>query len=241
MRSGRLVFFLGLAAALAIGIGLRLSTREQLTAGGRARPLSSDDNYHLRRARFAAAHYPRTIIFDPLMNFPRGGVAIWPPLFDVALATPARLFHGAGASPDQVERGALWVPVAFAAGAILFAGLLGRLVAGQAAGVVLALFLAVCPGHILWTQYGHTDQHVAESFFGLLVLWLFLRSRERTTAASEIAVGAALAAAILAWQGAIYWGAIFALALILEAVWTRRSVFREAVNVLGLSALLLAI
>src|SRR6266542_3130761 len=95
MRWRRLVFFLGLTAALAIGIGLRLSTRRQLTAGGRARALTSDDDYHLRRARFAAAHYPRTIIFDPLMNFPRGGVAIWPPLFDVALATPARLFHGA--------------------------------------------------------------------------------------------------------------------------------------------------
>jgi dolichyl-diphosphooligosaccharide--protein glycosyltransferase len=152
MRSRRLVFFLGLAAAVAIGVGLRLSTRKQLTAGGRARALTSDDDYHLRRARFAAAHYPRTIIFDPLMNFPQGGVAIWPPLFDVALATPARLLHGANASPVEVERWALWVPVAFAAGAILLAGLLGGLVAGRAAGVVLALLVAISPGHILWTQ-----------------------------------------------------------------------------------------
>src|SRR6266545_6825973 len=252
MRWRRLVFFLGLAAALAIGIGLRLSTRKQLTAGGRARALTSDDNYHLRRARFAAAHYPRTIIFDPLMNFPRGGVAIWPPLFDVALATPARLFHGAGASPDQVERGALWVPVAFAAGAILFAGLLGRLVAGQAAGVVLALFVAVSPGHILWTQYGHTDQHVAESFFGLLVLWLFLRSRDvfplsprerdgvRGQLIAELLTGLALALAVLAWQGAIFWGAIIALSLLLEAVATRESVLRPAILILGVAALVTA-
>ena len=106
MRSRRALFLLGLAAALAIGVGLRLSTRKQLTVGGRARALTSDDDYHLRRARFAAAHYPRTIIFDPLMNFPQGGVCIWPPLFDVALATPARLLNGADASPAQVER--LW-------------------------------------------------------------------------------------------------------------------------------------
>ncbi|HYV40757.1 MAG TPA: STT3 domain-containing protein [Thermoanaerobaculia bacterium] len=260
MRGRRLVFFFGLAAALAIGIGLRLSTRKQLTAGGRARALTSDDHYHLRRARFAAAHYPRTIIFDPLMNFPRGGVAIWPPLFDVALATPARLLHGAGASPDQVERGALWVPVAFAAGAILFAGLLGRLVAGQAAGVVLALFVAVSPGHILWTQYGHTDQHVAESFFGLLVLWLFLKSRFQIPDSrfqeapgarhapwnlepgiwNEISTGAALALAVLAWQGAIFWGAIIALSLLLEAVATRESVLRPAILILGVAALVTA-
>ena len=230
MASRRLVFILGLAAALAIGVGLRLSTRKQLNAGGRARPLSSDDNYHLRRARFAAAHYPRTIVFDPLMNFPQGGVAIWPPLFDVALATPARLLHGAKASPDEIERGALWVPVAFAAGAILLAGLLGELVAGPTAGVALALFVAISPGHILWTQYGHTDQHVAESFFGLLVLWLFLRSREdvalsppadggeRGQLFAEVLTGVALALAVLAWQGAIFWGAIIALSLFLEAV-----------------------
>jgi asparagine N-glycosylation enzyme membrane subunit Stt3 len=249
MRLRRLAFFFGLAAALAIGIGLRLSTRKQLTAGSRARALTSDDNYHLRRARFAAAHYPRTIIFDPLMNFPRGGVAIWPPLFDVALATPARLLHGAGASPEEVERGALWVPVAFAAGAILLAGLLGRLVAGRAAGVALALFVAISPGHILWTQYGHTDQHVAESFFGLLVLFLYLRSRDvfplspresdgvRGQLFAELLASFALALAVLTWQGAIFWGAIIALSLFLEAVATRESVLRPALLVLGVAAL----
>src|SRR5207249_5590134 len=146
MRLRRALFLLGLAAAIAIGIGLRLSTKQQLTAGGRSRALTSDDNYHLRRARFAAAHYPRTIVFDPLMNFPKGGVAIWPPLFDVALATPARLLLGASASPDQVERGALWVPLAFAAGSILLAGLLGELVPGPTAGAAPALLVAISPG-----------------------------------------------------------------------------------------------
>src|SRR6266536_237639 len=260
MTSRRGLFLLGLAAALAIGIGLRLSTRKQLAAGSRARALTSDDNYHLRRARFAAAHYPRTIIFDPLMNFPRGGVAIWPPLFDVALATPARLLHGAGASPEEVERGALWVPVAFATGAILLAGLLGKLVAGRAAGVALALFVAISPGHILWTQYGHTDQHVAESFFGLLVFWLFLRNRSQVSGFrfqeepetrgapwnlepgiwNQVLTGFALALAVLAWQGAIFWGAIIALSLFLEAVATRESVFRPALLVLGIAALVTA-
>jgi asparagine N-glycosylation enzyme membrane subunit Stt3 len=260
MRSRRLVFLFGLAAALAIGVALRLSTREQLTSGGRARALTSDDNYHLRRARFAAAHYPRTIIFDPLMNFPQGGVGIWPPLFDVALATPARLLDGASAAPGDVERRAAWVPLVFAAGSILLAGLLGRLAAGDIAGAALALFVAVSPGHILWTQYGHTDQHVAESFFGLLVLWLYLRTRFQVSSSrfqeeagdrhalwnlepgtwNEIFTGVALALAVLAWQGAIYWGAVIALSLFLEAVVTRKSVLRPASLVLGGSALLTA-
>jgi asparagine N-glycosylation enzyme membrane subunit Stt3 len=247
MTPRRAFFLLGLAAALVLGVALRLSTRAQLSAGSRVHALTVDDHYHLRRARFAVARYPRTILFDPLMNFPQGGVPIWPPLFDVALATPARLLHGSGASADAIERGAAWVPIFFASGAILFAGLLGAEILGPLAGVVVACFVAVCPGHILWTQYGHTDQHVAESFFGLLVLWLFVASRnralpERESGAMpwEAATGVALALATLAWQGAIYWGAIFALSLFLEAVRTRASVFRAAALVLGLSAVLVA-
>ena len=103
MRAG---FLLGLAAAVLLGGLLRLGTRAEVNEGGRFRPMTPDDNYHLRRARFAVAHYPRTILFDPLMNFPAGGVPIWPPLYDVLLATPARVFEGSSATPDGIERAA---------------------------------------------------------------------------------------------------------------------------------------
>jgi asparagine N-glycosylation enzyme membrane subunit Stt3 len=143
------------------------------------------------------------------MNFPAGAVAIWPPLYDLALALPARVAHGAAATKEEVERGAAWVPVALAAGAIALAGVLGRRVRGAVAGAALALFVAVCPAHVLWTQYAHTDQHVAESLCGLAALVVFLASRARPEAAGqpsrEIAAGLALAVAVLAWQGAIYW------------------------------------
>jgi dolichyl-diphosphooligosaccharide--protein glycosyltransferase len=243
MTFRRSLFWAGVAAAIALGVFLRLGTRAQVADGRRVHGLTVDDHYHLRRARFAVAHYPRTILFDPLMDFPNGGVPIWPPLFDVALATPSVLLHGSSAAPDAIEREAAWVPVFFAAGAILLAGLFGKEVFGEIGGVAVALFVAVCPGHILWTQYAHTDQHVAESFFGLLVLWLFVasKSREAKRPAWEIATGIALALATLAWQGAIYWGAIFALSLFLEAVLTRSSVFASTVRVLGVSAALVGL
>ncbi|MEO8430186.1 MAG: STT3 domain-containing protein [Acidobacteriota bacterium] len=220
---------------------MRLSTRAQLAAGPRVRALGSDDNYHLRRARFAVAHFPRTIVFDPLMNFPSGGVPIWPPLHDLLLAAPSRLLHGPAAPAAAVERGAAWVPPVLAAATIVLAGVLAGTIAGPAGGAIAALFLAVCPGHILWTQYGHTDQHVSESFFGTLAFVLWIRSRGRQEeprrgAAREALAGLALAAAVLAWQGGIYWGAIFALGLVLEAARTRASVLRPAVLGLGLAA-----
>jgi asparagine N-glycosylation enzyme membrane subunit Stt3 len=240
MSRRTILFWIGVAVAVVIGVRLRLYTKAQLQYPGGVRAVGSDDVYHLRRARFAVAHFPRTILLDPFMNFPDGGVPIWPPLFDLALAAPARVFDGPGASAGAIERRAAWVPLVFAAGSILLAGLLGRRLMGEAAGAAAALFLAVCPAHLLWTQYGHTDQHVAESFFGLLVLVLFLSGRDepesRRKLRQEVWTGLALGAAVLAWQGAIYWGAVVALSLFLEAAGTRRSVFREAAVTLGLAA-----
>jgi dolichyl-phosphooligosaccharide-protein glycotransferase len=236
----RLVLALGIVAAVALGTAARLHTRADADAGDRVHPLDSDSAYHLRRARFAAAHFPRTILFDPLMNFPAGGVAIWPPAFDLALALPARLTHGPGASAGEVERSAAWVPVAFAAGSMVLLGLLASRLYGPGAGAAAALFLALCPGHVLWTQYAHTDQHAAESFCGLLVLLLFLRSREDPSrpgaAAREAAAGAALALAVVTWQGAIYWAAIFALVLAVESARGVSVVRRAAIWTLGLPA-----
>src|SRR4029453_14480997 len=102
----RAVFLVGLRAPILLGVAFRLHTRTAASQGDTVHPLDSDSAYHLRRARFAAANFPRTILFDPLMNFPDGGVAIWPPLFDLALAAPARLAGGAGPSPASAARGA---------------------------------------------------------------------------------------------------------------------------------------
>jgi asparagine N-glycosylation enzyme membrane subunit Stt3 len=174
------------------------------------------------------------------MNVPSGAVVFWPPIYARALALPARPPHGADAPREAVERGAAWVPLLFAAGAIVAAGLLGRRHSGAAAGAATALFVALSPAHVLWSQYGHVEQHVAESFFGLTALVAYLASREKPgepgNARREAAAGIALALAVLAWQGAIYWGAVFALALFLESLRTRQSVFRAALSTLALPA-----
>jgi dolichyl-phosphooligosaccharide-protein glycotransferase len=245
MASKRAVFLLGLALAVVLGTALRLGTYRQLQDGSRTRAVSSDDYYHLRRARFAVAHFPRTIFFDPLMNFPAGGVPIWPPLYDLSLAAPSLLLHGPQAPEAAIEREAAGVPLLFAAGTIVLAGLLARRIYGPLAGVATALFVAVSPGHILWSQYGHVEQHVAESFFGVAVLGAYVASRERPSAPGnarrEAAAGVTLALAVLAWQGAVYWGAIFAVALFLESLRTRAVVFRAAVLTLALPAALVAL
>src|SRR6266545_6090041 len=152
MASRRAVFLLGLAAAVSVGTLLRLSTYRELHDGPRTRAVSDDDYYHLRRARFAVQNFPRTLLFDPLMNFPLGGVSIWPPLFDLALAAPSRVLHGRDASREAIEREAAWVPLVSAAATVALAGLLAVRLYGTLAGAAAALFVALSPGHILWRE-----------------------------------------------------------------------------------------
>jgi asparagine N-glycosylation enzyme membrane subunit Stt3 len=197
---------------------------------------SPDCVYHLRRARFAVANFPKTIIRDPLINFPEGGICIWPPLFDVALALPARMIRGAHAEPAEIERLAFWVPLVFAGGAILAAGLAG-LALRKRLGAIAALSVAVCPGFLQYSQFGHTDQHVAEAFWGFLSLAFFLRASRRDSLREGILSGLCLTAAVLTWQGAIFWAGLYAGALA-AALWRGRPerTLRRAFPALGLPA-----
>ena len=172
-----------------------------------------------------------------MTNFPFGGSPIWPPLFDLIVAAPARLLYGPEATAGQVERAAAWVPPVLAALTVGLAALFGREVWGAAAGVVLALFVALAPGHVNWSQYGHVDQHVLESLTAMLLLWLFVRSRRRASVGAEVAAGAALALAVLSWQGAVYWAGILAVVLLIASL-RGENVLRPALTTLGLASVL---
>lgn len=227
-------------AAVAAGIALRLCTVSQVVGAGRARALTPDCAYHLRRARFALAGFPRTIVFDPLINFPQGGICIWPPLFDLALAAPARLLGISPSQPGPIERTAAIVPLLFAALAIVAAGAAG-LSARRRFGVAAAVFVALCTGHLHYSQFGQTDQHVAESCFGFWTLALFLRSCRRRSRVTEVLTGVSLAAAVLTWQGAIFWAPLLGVAILAGARNRPGSVdLRRPLLILGVPAALVA-
>ncbi|PYQ34563.1 MAG: hypothetical protein DMF55_09155, partial [Acidobacteria bacterium] len=157
---------------------------------------------------------------------------------------PSRILHGPYASREAIEREAAWVPLVLGLATVVVAGLLAARLYGALAGALVALFVAIAPGHLLWSQYGHVDQNVAESFAGVAALLAFVASREKPDSGGnvrrEVAAGIVLTLAVLTWQGAIYWGAIFALALFIESLRTGRSVFRPAVATLALPAALAA-
>ena len=230
--------WIGLGAVFLIALAVRLTAESSLRETSPRRFVSVDCLYHMRRARFSAAHFPKVLFFDPAIDFPRGAVSIWPPLFDLALALPARVLDGPGASRERIESLASLVPPFLGALAAVAAGLLaGRVRRGYA--IPAALFVALCGAHVQYSQYGHTDQHVAESLTCLLAMTLFLRSRERPGLGREAAAGAGLALAVLTWQGAVCGGAAIAAALAIDALRKDRSgTARAAAVVLGGAAAL---
>jgi asparagine N-glycosylation enzyme membrane subunit Stt3 len=225
-----------LAAIAILSFVLRFACEPELREGFPRRFVSPDCLYHMRRATFAVAHFPRIPVFDPLIDFPRGAVGIWPPLFDVALALPARVLHGAAATREQIASTAsVTIPV-LGALAVLAAAFFGGAVR-RGAAIPAALFVALCGAHVHYSQYGHTDQHVAESLTSLLALAFFLRARARPGTGREALAGAMLGIAALTWQGAICWAALYALVLALDDLRRPRGeVFRAAAVIFGSAA-----
>src|SRR5207244_4423119 len=88
---------LGLGLAVLGAVALRLlPLRAVFPAGAPLRLVSADCEYHLARVERALRGEPIPV-FDPDLDFPEGGIAIWPPLFDhaaAALVRAARLVDG---------------------------------------------------------------------------------------------------------------------------------------------------
>lgn len=207
-RRGRGREALFLALALTLAFALRLVTLPALTQGG-LRLLSADDYGHLRRAAAAVRTFPRVPVFDPYLNHPDGGIWIWPPLFDLAIAAPARLFFGPEAGVGQVALVAAWIPPLLGALALLPLFALAARAFDRGTARLAVLVAACLPAAIAWSDFGHSDQHVGEALAFLATLAAFARllggdEDRRRERLSIVLAGLALAAAVLTWQGSIF-------------------------------------
>lgn len=200
-RDGRFVLLLFLAA-----LALRLAPFPAATARG-WRLLSPDCYGHLRRTTSVARNFPRVPVRDVYLNHPDGGIFIWPPAFDLLAGGLSRLAYGREATADQVLRVAALLPALLGALHVLPLFGAARLILGRRRARIATVAYAACPAAVLWGGFGHFDHHVAEALNLLLVLsagaWAAAASgRERLVRAAVL--GAALALAILTWQGAVF-------------------------------------
>jgi dolichyl-diphosphooligosaccharide--protein glycosyltransferase len=232
--------------ALAMAAALRLLPFPAVFPedGAPVRFVSPDCEYHMLRVERILAG-GRVRLFDPDLNFPDGGVSIWPPLFDQAAALFVRgtraLFPGS-------------TPAGAAAFFPLLPGLLFPLAVGAACRSVLplrwsfaaALWSAGAPAFLLYSQLGHLDQHVVEGLLAATAIALAahaagrggaqlpanrppepvlddpaeLRRRRELTllALSGLAAGLLVAS----WQGGVYLLPVLIAALVVARTLERR-------------------
>ena len=200
-----------LATAFIVALGVRLLSVAAATEGGLR--LGSPDAYaHLRRATAIARQFPSVVVRDPWLNHPDGGVFIWPPAFDLLGGGLSRLAFGADGTRDEGARVLSILPPLLGALHVVPLFLLARRVLSRRRAALAACAYSVLPVAAVWSQFGHADQHVAEALLLLLLLLALARTRaaggRRASFGRAFAAGAALAAMVLTWQGAVFAGVL---------------------------------
>ena len=187
-------------------LALRLGPFPDATARG-WRLLSPDCYGHLRRTVSVARNFPRVPYRDPYLNHPDGGVFIWPPAFDLVAGGAARALFGRGATMDEVLRVAAILPALLGALQILPLFAVARRAFGRRRARIATAAYVALPAAVLWGSFGHFDQHVAEALDLLLVLaagaWA-ASAQGKVRFVRAVSFGAAIALAVLTWQGAVF-------------------------------------
>lgn len=203
-----------LAAAVAVWVRLEGSLG-RVFGGDGIRLQGTDAWYHARLAFVVASEPFRALRWDAYAAFPDGQAVPFAGLPDALVAATAWLV--ALGRPDErtVDAVAAALPVAFGAGAVVLAFLLGARLFGRVAGNLAALLLALSPGPFLErTRPGWADHHGAEACLALLVLYAWARApTARRPLLAGAAAGLALGAYLLSWSG----GAMLVLSL---AAWS---------------------
>jgi hypothetical protein len=201
-----------LGAAFLAALAARVLSLPAATAGGLR--LASPDCYgHLRRSTSVARHFPRVPVRDAWLNHPDGGIFIWPPGFDLLVGGTARLAYGADATQDEVARVLATLPPLLGALQVVPLFFLARRALSRRRARLTVAAYALLPAAAIWSQFGHGDHHVVEALLLLLLLLALARAREpglaTATALVRAAVaGGAVAAVVLAWQGAVFVAAL---------------------------------
>lgn len=200
---------------------LRFLTWPAMTRDG-LRLVSMDDYGHLRRAMATLADFPRVPAFDPYLHHPEGAIWIWPPGFDLGIATLGRLLFGSDAGLAELTMVAALVPPILGALTIWPLFIFVRRTVGRSEALWASVFYAVLPAAVVWSSFGRADQHCAEALALVLVLAAFARLLTRETIRETrldwpgVTLAAfAVAGAVLVWQGAVFVVPVVALAAVL--------------------------
>lgn len=199
----------------------------------------SDAYYHMRRILYSLARFPAVLDFDPYINFPEGARPIWTPFFDWGIAALMVPLRG-NLTIGQLEAIAVWIPPLLGGGTVVALYCLARRHFGSAVALLAGAVLTVLSGHFWYSQLGFVDHHAAVALVTTLLLAagmaFFDRLFRQPTGVgpgleSSLAMGLALASALLVWPGTLLHVGLVEAALL--ACLLSRSKRSDAVSLAG--------
>ncbi len=191
----------GLALVLGLACWVRVARFARPLAGGELLAIDGDSHHHVRRIQGALRGALPT--FDPLVNWPEGGIAPWTDGFDRLGAAFAWVAGGGHSGPRAEMAIFLWPVVLGILAVWATVDVARRLVpAGdQATPLAAGLVAAFVPQFVQISSFGNVDHHIAEALSVLLLLSWALR---RFPVGEEARPG-------LAWEGTGALAVVFAL------------------------------
>ncbi|WP_406658156.1 oligosaccharyl transferase, archaeosortase A system-associated [Methanolobus sp. ZRKC2] len=176
-NSKLLVVFLVISAFL-----IRLSSLFTIYSNGKIIFVGADPFYHVRRIVYSAQHFPDTITFDTYLNYPFGYEIGWPPLYDQVIAFLALVVGNGNPSISTIEMVSAIFPALLGALTILPLYYLASAIFDKKTAIASAVIISLIPAHLIISEAGFTDHHVAEvllstTAYALLIIAL-KQSRE---------------------------------------------------------------
>lgn len=217
-------------ALFVLSLAIRILPAQEVLVEGRTLFFGYDAYYHMRRIAYSVVHFPKSLVFDPYINFPDGGQAIWTPFFDWSIALLFRPLLGS-VDPLEFERIAVLLPPLLGAATVVAVYFLALRFFGVAVALIAGGVLSGLSGHFWYSQIGFVDHHaaVALAATGLLAAGMLLLAnhsqasgRSAETWWSVLATGVACGVALLLWPGMLLHVGLLEVGLLAHLLGLRR-------------------
>ncbi len=226
---------LAIIFAIALYIRAVLPYKSVFLADGTIRFGGNDPWYHMRIVEYILHNYPHALTYDAFTHFPYGNFQPYGPLYDQAIAFTSIVLGLGHPSMDLANTVGAYFPAVLGALVVIPVYFIGKRLHNRGTGILAALIIATLPGQFLSRSLlGFTDHHVAETLLStatILFFMLALRSaRAQNLSFSDlnrdwrtikypilytILAGVMYAVYQLCWMGALLFGMIIMIAVII--------------------------
>ncbi len=229
---------LSIIFAIALYIRVVLPYDSVFLADGTVRFGGNDPWYHLRIVEYILHNYPHTLIYDAFTEFPYGHFQHYGPLYDHAIAFISIILGFGNPDMHLVNTVGAYFPAVLGALVVIPVYFIGKRLHNRGTGLLAALIIATLPGQFLSRSLlGFNDHHAAETLFSTVTILFFMLALMSARAQNlslgdlnrnwhaikypliyAILAGVAYAAYQLCWAGALMFGMIIMIAIIVISV-----------------------